>query len=117
MHWLRWFTRNWADTSEDGDAALVPPILSLPLAEALVHIEEAIGRLRRWRVEKVDSDKLTIHACRQTRLLRFVDDILIRLEPTAQGTRVHLRSQSRVGVGDFGQNRRNLQELLQALAK
>ena len=115
MYWLRWFTRNWAETGEDGDPALAPLVLSLPLAEALVGIEEAIRQLPRWRIDKVDADRLTIHACRQTRFLRLVDDVRVRLEPTADGTRVHARSQSRVGIGDLGQNRRNLQQLLTAL--
>jgi uncharacterized protein (DUF1499 family) len=46
---------------------------------------------------------------------RFVDDIFVRLEPFAGGTRVHARSRAGLGVGDLGQNRRNLLELLRAL--
>jgi uncharacterized protein (DUF1499 family) len=109
---MRWFTRNWADTDEGNDPALEPVEIPLPLAQALVQVEEAVRSLPRWKLESTDAQTATVHATRQTQFLRFVDDITIRLEPTAQGTRIHARSQSRVGFADLGQNRRNLQELL-----
>jgi uncharacterized protein (DUF1499 family) len=57
-----------------------------------------------------------MHLTRTTRLLRFVDDVHLTFEPGPGGTtRVHAQSQSRVGVGDFGQNRRNILELWQDL--
>jgi uncharacterized protein (DUF1499 family) len=40
----------------------------------------------------------------------------LRLEPSANGTLVHGRSQSRIGKGDLGQNRRNLLRLFRALS-
>ena len=39
----------------------------------------------------------------------------VRIVPNGDGCRLHARSQSRVGRGDFGQNRRNLRELFAAL--
>jgi uncharacterized protein (DUF1499 family) len=109
MRWLRWFSRNWADTDE-GDPG--PVVIPLPLAQALVQVEEAIHSLPRWQIESVDAQTTTIHATRRTRVCRFIDDIAIRLEPTETGTRIHVRSQSRFGIGDLGQNSRNLRELL-----
>ena len=113
MRWLRWFTRNWADTDEADPAPVVVP---LPLAEALVQVEAVIRSLPRWHIESTNAQTATIYATRLTRFLRFVDDITIRLEPTAEGTRIHARSQSRMGIGDFGQNRRKLCELLAQLS-
>jgi uncharacterized protein (DUF1499 family) len=117
MRFLHWLTRNWADTDEPGDAALTPPELPLPPAEALKYVEEATRHLPCWQVEASDSSKGTIHATRRTRLWRFVDDIRLRLEPTPAGVRIHARSQSRLGKADLGQNRRNLLELFAALRK
>jgi uncharacterized protein (DUF1499 family) len=112
----RWFTQNWADTSEPGDGALTPHRLNHSPGEALAYVRAAIERLPRWSVESVDPDLLTLRATRRTRLFRFVDDITVRLDPSGNGgTLVHARSQSRVGKGDFGQNRRNLLELFAAL--
>jgi uncharacterized protein (DUF1499 family) len=115
MSFLRWFTRNWADTDEPGDPALAPLDLSLPPAEALRCVEELLHTLPRWHLEAVDPQNGMLRATRRTRLWRFVDDVTLRLEPAGGGTRIHARSQSRIGKGDFGQNRRNLLELLGAL--
>jgi uncharacterized protein (DUF1499 family) len=112
MPWHSWFTRNWAETDDPDDPSLVSIIIPLPLAQALVHVENAICRLPRWEVVSTDAQTATIHATRGTRLFRFIDDVTIRLEPTADGTRIHARSQSRIGAADLGQNRRNLRELL-----
>jgi uncharacterized protein (DUF1499 family) len=115
MSFLRWFTRNWADTDEPGDPTLAPLDLPLPPAEALSRVEAAVVTLPRWRVEAADPAGGTLRATRRTRLWGFIDDVTVRLEPLVGGTRVHARSQSRVGAADFGQNRRNLLELLGAL--
>jgi uncharacterized protein (DUF1499 family) len=112
---LHWFTRNWVDTAEGIDPMLVPLLLPMRLGEAMEFVAEAIRALPRWRVESIDKATGTIVATRRTRVCRFVDDVTIRLESTTNGVLVHARSQSRVGVGDFGQNRRNLLELFSAL--
>jgi uncharacterized protein (DUF1499 family) len=112
MTLVHWFTRNWADTDEPGGSAPAPLDLSLPPAEALARVEAVVRSLPRWHVEAVDAASRTVRATRRTRLFRFVDDVTVRLEPQGAGTRVHARSKSRVGVADFGQNRRNLLELL-----
>jgi len=78
-------------------------------------VESAIGGLPRWRVETRDASAGTVTATRRTRFLRAPDDVTIRLEPTPGGTRVHVRSKSRFGLIDFGQNRRNVLELFAAL--
>jgi uncharacterized protein (DUF1499 family) len=115
MTFLRWFTRNWADTDEPGDPSVVPVELPLPRAEALAHVEKTLRRLPLFQVESVDAAQGIVRAMRRTRLWRFIDDVTVRLEPVAGGTRVHARSKARVGVGDLGQNRRNLLVLLRAL--
>lgn len=115
MAMFSWLTRNWADTDE-GDPK--PLDLSLSLADAMAMVQAAIVSLPRWQVESVDDVAHTIHATRRTRMMRYVDDISLRLEAlTEQQTRLHARSQSRVGKGDLGQNRRNLRELWRALKK
>jgi uncharacterized protein (DUF1499 family) len=115
MSFFHWFTRNGAETGAPADPALAPLDLPLPPDEALRRVEAAVASLPRWRVESVDRAAGTPHATRRTRLWRFTDDVHVRLEAVTGGTRVHARSRSRVGKGDFGQNRRNLLELLRAL--
>lgn len=115
MSILQLFTKNWADTDESGEPSLAPLELAIPPSDALTQVEAVVRALPRWRVETINSQAGTLTATRTTRLLRFVDDVTIRLEPTATGTRLHARSQSRVGKGDLGQNRRNLRELFGTL--
>jgi uncharacterized protein (DUF1499 family) len=116
MGLLRWLTANRADTAEATHPDLRPPTLPGPPAETLRRVEAAVRGLPRWRVEAVDPAAGTLHATRRSRLFRFVDDVTVRLEPVAGGrVALQARSASRVGKGDFGQNRRNLLELFAAL--
>jgi uncharacterized protein (DUF1499 family) len=115
MGFLAWLTRNWADTDEGSDPALVPFLLPVPVSEAVALVQKALGTLPRWRVEAADGTTGRVHATRSTRLFRFVDDIHFRLEPAEGGTMLHARSKSRVGKGDLGQNRRNLLEAFRAI--
>jgi len=109
---MGWFTGNSAETDDPTDLALASVVIPLPLPQALELVAADIRTLPRWHVENVDAAAATIQATRRTRLFRFTDDITVRLEATADGTRVRARSQSRLGKADFGQNRRNLLELL-----
>src|SRR5262245_16712888 len=116
--WLvRWLTQNWADTDVPGPPDLKPPELPLSPTEAMAKVSRVVSNLPRWRVEATDPSAARTPATRRTPLWGFTDDVTLRLEPTPTGTRLHARSQSRVGVGDFGQNRRNLLELFRALAQ
>ena len=85
----------------------------MPPAAAAERVAGAIAAIRGWRV--VGRAEGVIQATRTTRLFRFVDDISILLEPAAGGTAISARSASRIGRRDFGQNRRNLSELWQAI--
>jgi uncharacterized protein (DUF1499 family) len=56
-----------------------------------------------------------LHFVRTTPLMRYKDDIRVRIVPAASGSRVSAESRSRIGRGDLGQNPRNLRELLAAV--
>lgn len=56
-----------------------------------------------------------IQAVATTRLLHFKDDVTIRIKRQGGATRVSVRSHSRVGKGDFGQNARTIREFLAEL--
>lgn len=73
----------------------------------------AVERLPRWSVSSRDTNE--VKAVRVTRLVRFEDDVTVRVEPHAQGARASFHSASRLGKGDLGQNPRNIRELLQAI--
>jgi Protein of unknown function (DUF1499) len=49
-----------------------------------------------------------LQAVASTRVLRFKDDVTVRIRRKEGLTEVAVRSRSRVGKGDFGQNARNI---------
>lgn len=66
-----------------------------------------------WEVVEQDPDKGRIEAVSITSVLRFKDDVVIRVTATVTGSRVDIRSASRVGVSDFGKNAARVKDLLQ----
>jgi uncharacterized protein (DUF1499 family) len=76
-------------------------------------VEEAIKRLPGWTLVGVGHGPAgtAIQAVHETRLLRFKDDVTVRISREGGKTRVSIRSRSRVGKIDFGQNARNIREL------
>ena len=46
----------------------------------------------------------------------FKDDVVIRITPAGSGSRVDVRSVSRVGRSDLGANARRIREFLRQLA-
>ncbi len=80
-------------------------------------VKAAVAGLPRWELvgEGKGSVGIQLQAVRTTRVFRFKDDVTIRVRREGAGTRVSVRSKSRLGEADFGQNARNIKELLEAL--
>jgi uncharacterized protein (DUF1499 family) len=57
-----------------------------------------------WTIIATDEAAGRIEATDRTFWFGFTDDVVIRVRPTDAGSRVDVRSTSRVGVGDFGTN-------------
>ncbi len=68
----------------------------------------AVGRTPRWTLVLSQPEQGSIRVEAKTLLLRFVDDIAISVAEQGGGTVVNVRSASRVGRSDFGQNARNI---------
>ncbi|TVP59211.1 MAG: DUF1499 domain-containing protein [Gemmatimonadales bacterium] len=76
----------------------------------------ADGGLPRWVLTDESESDGWIRAEATTRVLRFVDDVEIRIRADGQGqTRVDVRSESRVGVTDLGANARRIRRFLRHL--
>ena len=65
-----------------------------------------------WRIVTADKAAGRIEATATTRWFGFEDDVVVRLTPWGSGTRVDVRSVSRLGVGDAGTNARRIREYL-----
>jgi uncharacterized protein (DUF1499 family) len=75
----------------------------------------ATARDAGWQIVAEDRAAGRIEAIATTRMLRFKDDVVIRIRPQEDGARVDVRSKSRVGVGDLGTNARRITAFLSAL--
>ena len=70
-----------------------------------------------WTIASADPETGEIRAEARTSRLGFVDDVRIRARPlSGGGTRVDIRSTSRVGIYDFGTNARRIRAYLERLA-
>lgn len=78
---------------------------------------EVLGGLPRWRLVGGGSGPggAELQAVHTTRLWRFEDDVTVRIQRRDGQTVVSVRSRSRVGRWDFGQNARNVRAFLAAL--
>ena len=56
-----------------------------------------------------------IEAVARTPIMGFRDDVVIRVTPMGPGTRIDVRSASRVGSHDFGANASRIKSLLEDL--
>lgn len=81
--------------------------------------DRALGAVRDlgWDVVASDRSAGRIEAVDTTFWFGFKDDVVIRVAdaPSDGGTRVDIRSKSRVGVGDLGTNASRVRELLRRL--
>jgi len=87
--------------------------LELPL-EAGAVFDRVVAAVQSLGWELVGSDRASgrVEAVDTTFWFGFKDDVVIRITPNAGGSRVDVRSTSRVGVGDLGTNARRIRRLL-----
>ena len=90
--------------------------LTLALAPAAA-FNRALDTAQRmgWTIVAADDAAGRIEASDRSRWFGFTDDIVIRIIPSASGSRIDLRSSSRVGRSDFGVNAARVERYLSAL--
>jgi len=117
-NWKRDLTTNHAKLDpRSSDHALRPLTIGRSPEEVAALIERWAAAQPHWTFESSETtdSEITIHLTRSTKLLRFIDDIQIRLTSQVGGTQIEAESQSRLGKADFGQNPKNLKELVSGL--
>ncbi len=65
-----------------------------------------------WRVTHHDTRNMTLEAEAMTSLLRFVDDVIVRISNHKGKARVDMRSKSREGLVDAGKNAKRIEMFL-----
>ena len=89
---------------------------ALPPAKAFEKALEA-ARNMGWDVVASDPAAGRIEASDTTRWFGFVDDVVIRVEADGEGSRIDVRSVSRVGKSDVGTNAKRIRAYLAELAR
>lgn len=78
--------------------------------------EGAIKATEGWTLVEADEADKTLRATTITPVVNFQQTITVRVEPVTEFvTRVHVRSASKSGKGDFGQNARNIETFFEEL--
>lgn len=103
-----------AAAQKSGYPEIAPKLLKSAPAEAFAQAEAA-ARLMDWEIVAVSPADYRIEATATSLLFGFKDDIVIRVVPHAEGSRIDVRSLSRVGISDLGVNARRIQEFMQRL--
>lgn len=88
-----------------------PLHLGLPFDAAFSRARAAAEAMG-WEVLTADPKAGRIEAVASTFWFGFKDDVVVRIAPEGQGSRVDVRSKSRVGVSDVGTNARRIRAYL-----
>jgi uncharacterized protein (DUF1499 family) len=94
---------------------LAPLVLALPPEQAFARVEAA-ARAMGWRVIASAPSEGRLEASDTTRWFGFTDDIVVRVKAAPSGSRIDVRSASRVGRSDLGVNARRIRAFIAAVA-
>ncbi|MBB6523280.1 DUF1499 domain-containing protein [Pseudoteredinibacter isoporae] len=70
-----------------------------------------------WALQWEDAKTGHIEALVESAVFGFKDDVIIRIEPSASGSVLDMRSASRVGVSDLGANAKRIRAFMDAMQR
>jgi uncharacterized protein (DUF1499 family) len=91
-----------------------PLVVEVPTGRAYTLALDA-ARAQGWRIVATAPERRRIEATDRTLWFGFVDDIVVRVTPAGTGSRIDVRSVSRVGKGDLGTNAARIRAYLERL--
>lgn len=95
---------------------ITPLVLEIP-PEAAFEMALAASRRMGWKIIDADRAEGRIEAFDTTFWFGFKDDIVIRVKKNGQGSRVDVRSVSRVGISDIGTNANRVRQFFREMGK
>lgn len=105
-----------AELQREAYPDLQPLMLSAELEQVYNAAREVVAALNWDLAASVqDTESARIEATDTTFWFGFKDDVVIRLESVETGTRLDMRSKSRVGRSDLGKNAERIREFTRAL--
>lgn len=105
-----------AAQQKEGYPDLGPVALPVSPAEAVARAA-GVARDLGWTIAEVDTAGGRVEATDRTRWFGFYDDVVIRVTPAEGGSRVDVRSLSRVGGSDVGANAARIRRFLARLQR
>ena len=105
-----------AEQQQRAYPAIVPFESKLPPSDAFKQALE-VARSMGWEIVAAAPAEGRIEATDTTLLFGFKDDIVIRVASSPRGSRVDVRSGSRIGVSDVGTNARRVAQFLQKMSR
>src|SRR5258706_9816615 len=103
-----------AAAQQSGYPHIRPLVIAAPPAQAFPRALEA-ARAMGWEIAASDPGSGRIEATASTLWFGFKDDVVVRVRPDGAGSRIDVRSVSRVGKSDVGANARRIEEYLSRL--
>jgi len=103
-----------ADQQRASYPDIAPVMLALPPAQAMAKAQQ-VARDMGWQI--VASDANQLEATATTPWFGFKDDIVIRVQADGTGSRIDIRSVSRIGKSDLGTNARRVREVIERLKR
>jgi uncharacterized protein (DUF1499 family) len=91
-----------------------PVVLREPPADAFAHVERVVAEMG-WDVVAREPAQGRLEAVATTLWFGFRDDIVVRLTAVPEGTRIDIRSRSRLGISDLGTNAARIRIFLSRL--
>ncbi|HEX5766988.1 MAG TPA: DUF1499 domain-containing protein [Burkholderiales bacterium] len=108
------YERHFAELQKLGYPDLVPLELAVPPPQAFARAREAAHGLG-WEIVAADEAAGRMEAVATTLWFGFKDDVTVRIVPTAKGSRIDVRSRSRVGRSDIGANADRIRKFFSVL--
>lgn len=105
------YPSHFGELQRIGYPDLGPLELAAPPKQAFARAAQA-ARARGWEITALDESAGRIEAVVTTRWFGFKDDVAIRITPAGNGSRIDVRSRSRVGRSDVGTNAQRIREYL-----
>ena len=109
------YQSHFAELQHIGYPELQPLELPVPPAVMLARARAAAQALG-WEIVALDESAGRLEAVATTRWFGFKDDIMVRVAAAGSGSRIDVRSKSRVGRSDLGANAKRIRRFLAMVA-
>ncbi len=113
---ITYLTTNVAETTPDSAFPELRPRSYAAPAALMFDVARRAAEALHWESSTIAPEARTIETVVTTRVMKFKDDVTIRVEATGEErSTLFARSASRVGWGDLGANTRHLMNLFESV--